>query len=593
MINKKQQTILGFIVLIVIAIAVINKNHIASVLRNAIEEESNLILPVEMYKQTEALGIQHIHSSRIDLHQSFKHLGPWLESIGASVSVVDYNNDGFYDLFFTNSTRGEPSFFYKNNGKEKFELIKENIGLNDVNADSGAIRSVFFDCDNDGWKDVLFTNRSCPLFYKNEKGKFKDITDKSNFECHNVYSVQVVDIDNDSYLDLILGAYSNFSELKSKFGYEIMPNNLNSANNGAPTIVYRNNGKCQFEKYDKLTFAAQWNQAIGLVDINNDEKTDLWFANDFNSDQLFLNRGDRYENYISSTMAHSHNRHGMSAEVGYFNSEYPHIFISHFNEPGENVEGNSIWTWDIKKNRPMDVSHDLRIRECGWAWGSKFIDFDNNGILDLLVTNGYISQNPKKSYWYSMTVLDNMTRNVLGDVRRWPKMGDASLGGYQKKCVFYNDGEKFHNTIDQTEMKDDLWDGRGVAAIDINNNGLQSAVVTYQKQSPQVYSFRSKPDSTQKIENNKWIGFKLIGTKSNRDAIGAHITIRTKDKIFKKIHAPFNGFVSQSDERVHFGLGTEPSAIEEITVLWPNGKKQKLDPNLTLNSYHIITEEVQ
>lgn len=588
MLNKKQQTILGFTLLVLVIFIILNKNRLSNIVRDLIEQKNLIEIPFEIYKSAEALGIQHLHTSRIDLHDSFKHLAPWLESIGASVSVVDYNNDGLYDLFFTNSTRGEPNFFYKNQKNGKFQLITQNIGLDEVNADSGAIRSAFFDCDNDGWKDVVFTNRSCPLIYKNTKGKFTDITRNSSFECHNVYSIQVIDLDNDANLDLILGAYSNFSELKSKFGYDIMPNNLNSANNGAPTIIYKNNGKCEFKKLDAIRFENQWNQAIGLIDINNDKKIDLWFANDFNSDQLFLNLNNNYIN-TSASLADTHNRHGMSAETGYLDSEFPHIFISHFNEPAENVEGNSLWTWDLKKSKPIDVASKFGVRECGWAWGAKFIDFDNNGYLDLFVTNGYISQNPKRSYWYSMTVLDNMTRDVLADVRRWPKIGDASLGGYQKNCLYYNDGEKFYDLIYQTEIKNDLWDGRGVATIDINNSGLQSAVVTYQKQAPQIYSFRSKPNQKILIESNYWIGFKLQGTISNRDAIGTHITIKTKNKILKRIHAPFNGFVSQSDERVHFGLGSETD-VSEILIEWPSGIIQKIDPKLTLNRYHTVIE---
>ena len=175
---------------------------------------------------------------------------------------------------------------------------------------------------------------------------------------------------------------------------------------------------------------------------------------------------------------------------------------------------------------------------------------------------------------------------VTQDVVNWPPIGDASLGGYQNACVFYNDGKgRFENVVRSTGMGNDLSDERGIALIDFKNNGSQSLAIANQNQVMKFYEVIQRND-------NRWIGFKLVGTKSNRDAFGAFMRVTMTDgsKLSRQLQT-MNTYGSQSDSRLHFGLGIK-STIQSIFLRWPSGNVQEFSgDHFALNKYHLVTEK--
>ena len=162
----------------------------------------------ELVKATESVGIAFTHKA-FHVHDSLKNVEPWIASLGSSVAVADFDNDNFQDIYFTNSAINSANQLYKNNGDGTFRNVAQKYGVADVNKNYPSTSSLFFDCNNDGFKD-LFILSHCPQLFKNEEGlRFKNITQPSNInQCHPfLTAVNVFDYNNDGLLDLIIGGY--------------------------------------------------------------------------------------------------------------------------------------------------------------------------------------------------------------------------------------------------------------------------------------------------------------------------------------------------------------------------------------------------
>ena len=271
----------------------------------------------------------------------------------------------------------------------------------------------------------------------------------------------------------------------------------------------------------------------------------------------------------------------MSAEIADFeNSGRAAVFVSNIHEPPYALGRNLLWEW-MPGGKFVDVADVTGVGECGWAWGAKFLDLDNDGLQDLLVTNGYISASRTRDYWYESGFMGSASKAVMEDARHWPPMKDASLAGYEKKCVFRNEGWRFVDVAGRTGWADDRSDGRGLAAIDYRNDGSLSFIEANEGQPLRFYR-------NEQLNANRWIGFRLTGTRSNRDAFGARVEVRLADRTLSRELEPANGFMAQSDGRIHFGLGLEPE-LREVVIRWPSGEVQRLR-NQRLDRYHAVKE---
>ncbi len=542
-------------------------------------------LSFRLTEESSRAGLSYV-PGRFVPHASLANLAPRLGSLGVSVAVVDFDGDGWPDVFVSNPARGGQNRLFRNKHDGAFVDVAAAAGLAGSGGQAGSMRALFFDSRNSGRQDLLLTTSSCAVFLANlGNGTFRDDTARSGLRhCGVSYATNALDYDGDGYLDVVIADYFKPVDFANPGDYKFMPNSGVAADNGGPIAVYHNERDGTFARAEgSLGIVSRgWTLAVGVYDLRGSGKPDLYFATDFNSDRVYFNEGGGRFKDASGLVADKYSRNGMSAEIADVDNDgRAAVYVTNIHEPPYALGSNMLWKW-LPGGRFADVAGPLGIAQCGWSWGAKFLDLDNDGLQDLVVTNGYISADPKRDYWYESGLMSAAAGPVVQDARNWPPMRDASLGGYQKKCVYLNTGWRFEDVAGRTGWADDRSDGRGLAAIDAMNDGSLSVIEANEGQPLRFYR------NEQRDLDRAWLGFKLVGTRSNRNAFGARVQVRLKGKTLSREVQPANGFMAQSDGRLHFGLGREP-AFEEAVIRWPSGTIQRLT-GLALNRYHAVEE---
>jgi hypothetical protein len=249
------------------------------------------------------------------------------------------------------------------------------------------------------------------------------------------------------------------------------------------------------------------------------------------------------------------------------------VYVSNISEDGILIQGNNLWvpregaTGDALKYQ--NLARDFGVELGGWSFGAQFGDLNNDGALDLYLTNGYISLDRNRSYWYDFSKVAGGNSSIIGDARNWPAFEGRSLSGYQSKRVWLNDGAGRFVEVAQAVGVTDIHDGRSVAVADLWNRGVLDVVVANQNGPLLVYKNTVTPE-------NAWIDFELEGTTSNRSAIGAEVTLFWGDQKQVQDVSGGSGFAAQNQRRLHFGLGKNGHA-ERAVIRWPSGNVQTLD----------------
>ena len=260
--------------------------------------------------------------------------------------------------------------------------------------------------------------------------------------------------------------------------------------------------------------------------------------------------------------------------------------MSNITEAGNLLQGNNFWIPRAGKSGgdPWfdNQANALGVEEGGWSWGAQFGDLNNDGQLDLFLTNGYISASRNQSYWNDYGLIATAYKGIIVDAKKWPPIKDLSLAGYQNKCVWIGKGGKFVDVCRAVGVED-THDGRAVAMVDLWNRGVLDVVVANQNGPLLVYKNTVTPE-------NKWIQFELEGTISNRSAIGAEVHLFWDGKEQVQQVGGGGGYASQNMRPLHFGLGRDPH-IEKVIIRWPSGKSQTLTADLVTNRRHTIKEE--
>jgi hypothetical protein len=249
--------------------------------------------------------------------------------------------------------------------------------------------------------------------------------------------------------------------------------------------------------------------------------------------------------------------------------------VTNISEEGVLIQGNNLW---IPKEgtggdtlKYENLARDLGVELGGWSFGAQFGDLNNDGTLDLYVTNGYVSAEKGRDYWYDFSKVAGGNSAIISDAANWPAMNGRSLSGYQQKRVWMNDGAGKFIDVAQAVGVTDMRDGRAVALVDLWNRGVLDAVVANQRGPLLIYKNTVKPE-------NKWIGFALEGTTSNRSAIGAQVRLYWNGQEQIQEVSGGTGFCAQNQRPLHFGLGKN-GRIERVEIRWPSGKMQTIsDP---------------
>ena len=537
--------------------------------------------------ETRAAGITFLHR-RPTFDAKIANVEPHVAALGAAVAVGDFDGDGWPDLYFTNSRFGAPNALYRNKHDGTFEDVAAAAGVADLNrpGEGVSMGSVWGDFDNDGREDLLVYRYGYLALYRNVDGThFQDMTEPAGLHRWvNSNGAIWLDYDRDGLLDLYVTAYFRSDvDLWHLTTTRIMHNSFEFATNGGKNLLFHNLGGGKFEDVtDRMGVGGnRWTLAAASADFNGDGWPDIYVANDYGPEELYLNdHGKRFA--LTTAGLESESKSGMSVALGdAFNRGRLDAFVTNISERGYLFQNNN-----LRLNQMADA-HRFRnvaegaIADAGWAWGAQFGDLNNDGANELFVANGFISADSGKTYWYAMSKIAGANGRLFEDAASWPAFGNLSLSGYERSRVYINRGVAGWIDVAKTVGATDEYDGRAVALADLSNRGALDVVVANQNQPALLY--RDYPDSS-----NHWITFALVGTRSNRSAIGAEVVIEAGDLTQRRVVDGGSGFASQNDRRLHFGLGHH-EWVDRVIIHWPSGMTQYLE-RPPMNQFVTVTE---
>ena len=539
-----------------------------------------------------AAGVNFLHEGPT-LDHKLDPIMPEVASMGAAVSIVDFDGDGWPDIYVTNSAIGSKNALYHNNHDGTFTDVAEQMGVADVNQPGTGVSmgAVWGDYDNDGYEDLFLYKWGKPELFHNDHGHgFTRVTDTAGLPPWvNANTAIWLDYDGDGKLDLFIGGYySEKIDLWHLRNTQIMPESFEYAKNGGRKYLLRNMGNGKFEDVTERVGIAshRWALAAAAADLRGMGHPDLFVANDYGVSELYFNDGARFHEVGEQTGVGFAPKSGMNAAFGdIFNRGEYSVYVSNISENGVLIQGNNFWVPKEGTSgnglKYENLARDLGAELGGWSFGAQFGDLNNDGTLDLFLTNGYVSLDPNRDYWYDFSKIAGGHTSILSDARNWPAMDGRSLSGYQHKDLWLNDGVGHFVDVAQSVGVTDTHDGRAVAIADLWNRGVLDVVVANQRGPLLIY--RNTVAAA-----NKWIEFRLQGSTSNRSAIGGEITLFWNGQRQVQEVSGGSGFCAQNDRRVHFGLGKSPQ-IEKAVIRWPSGKVQTLD-NLSADQLYTVQE---
>ena len=529
---------------------------------------------------TDQADVRYRHE-KVVLDQKLARIMPWMASIGACVAACDYNKDGWIDIYVTSSKLGALNKLYRNHGDGTFTDVAAQAGVAKANEGGASIDAVWGDYDNDGWPDLYIVRWGANILYHNNgDGTFTEVTAKAGAGHQGNGSCAIwLDYNDDGLLDLYVCDYFQPVDLFHLKDTRIMHEDFETARNGGPKILYRNNGDGTFTDVTKEAGVGDtgWTLDVAHGDYNNDGYQDLFLANDFGPDKVFRNNGDGTFTDVSDTTIGWDTYKGMNAELGDFNNDgWLDFYVCNIYTKEYVKEGNRLHR-NMGDGTFKDISFEAGVFDCGWAWCGRFWDYDNDGWLDIMVANGYISANPKDEYFTKLAMAVTRPEFDPIDAMNWPVMGDSTFAGYEPKRVFRNEGNETFKEVAAELGLADTRDGRGLAMFDYDNNGTLDVYMSCQGQDGVLW----RNDIGRK---NNWLEVDLQGTHCNRDAVGARVTIWCGDRMQMREVNGGNGDHSQVPFRQHFGLA-QAKAVDRLQIRWPNGyieKHENLQPNQIL-----------
>ncbi len=501
------------------------------------------------------------------------------ESMSGGVLLLDYDRDGWVDIYFTNAPtvemvlKHEPArgALYHNNHDGTFTDVTDKAGVaTPCFANGGAVG----DYNNDGWPDLYITCLGRNVLYKNNgDGTFTDVTVKAGVgDERNSTGAAFGDYDDDGFVDLVVTNYVDF-KLDSLPGFGKLPictyRGLDvqcgpRGLKGAGDTLYHNNRDGTFTDVSKAAGVDDPDGYFGLgvtwVDFNNTGKIDLFVANDATPNYLYKNEGSGKFTEIGLESGTAVSQDGteqacMGVAIGdYLHNGLPSIYITNFeNEYDTLYRNNGNWQFD-------DVSYKSGVGLPSMPlvkWGDAFFDIDNDGWLDLIAVTGHV----------------------------YPQVASLPSGAGYKEPGLLHLNQKDGTFCDASKQAGPALVrprvSRGLAVGDLFNDGQVDVVVEDIDGAPMILRNHGVP-------GNHWVSFQLEGTKSNRLAIGARIKIVAGGMTQTEQVRSGGSYLSQNDFRVHFGLAAA-TQIDSVEIRWPSGTSETLR-NLRADQFYSVLE---
>jgi tetratricopeptide (TPR) repeat protein len=552
------------------------------------------------------------------------------------VSVGDIDGDGLDDLYVC-QPGGLPNRLFRNRGDGTFEDVTRGSGVGVIENTACAL---FADINNDGRQDLIVVRANGPILFLNDgNGKFHQQPNAFNFATPpqgTFTGAAIADYDRDGWLDIYFCLYVYYQGA-SQYKY---PSPYHDANNGPPNFLMRNNRNGTFRDVTaesgmnlnntRYSFCCAWN------DFNRDGWPDLYVVNDFGRKNLYRNNGNGTFTDVAAEAGVEDVGAGMSvAWFDYNNDGTDDLYVANmWTAAGERITmqekfktnssaqvraqyhkhamGNSLFesasvtsVSSVSSNSPpdrkfSDTTDASETRVGRWAWSSDAFDFDHDGLPDLYVTNGMVSapgRDDLNSFFWRQVVAKSPdeSRPSHDYEQGWTAINelirsDRTWSGYERNIFYANNGDGTFSDISGAVGLDFLEDGRSFAVCDFDQDGRQE-IFLKNRNAPQLRILKNVLP-----ELPPSISFRLRGTKSNRDAIGAVIKLETGKGIQTRSVQAGSGFLSQHSKEVFFGLGKierdkQPAAapLVKATVRWPSGLVQEF-PDLPIN-HRIWIEE--
>jgi hypothetical protein len=503
-----------------------------------------------------------------------------IETTGTGVAIFDYDNDGWPDIFVVNGTKldalptskAPTSHLYHNNHDGTFSDVTEKAGLTHTGWGQGVCVG---DYDNDGFKDLFVTYYGKnALYHNNGNGTFTDVSEKAHVAGSGKMwgtGCAFLDYDRDGKLDLIVANYVDYKSATALApgerpscmwkGVPVMcgPRGLPWAKN----ILYHNLGNGVFEDVTTKAHIDQTNGhysfSVSTLDYDDDGWPDIFVACDSTSSILYHNDRDGTFTDVAVVAGAAFNddgreQAGMGSTVGDYDGDGRlDIFKTNFSDDTSTLyRNNGDGTFDDKT---FPAGFGLNTQYLGW--GVMFLDVDNDGWPDLLLVNGHV----------------------------YPEVDSQHLGSnfQEPKILYHNNGNGTFTDISATAGPGiaAASSARGLAVGDLWNDGRMSAVISNMNAPPMLL--------VNDVRNgNHWIALRTIGGKSNRDGIGAKITVKAGARTLVDEVRSGSSYVSNSDMRVHFGLGSV-TKMEWVEVRWPSGLVERFE-NLPVDAIHTLKE---
>jgi ASPIC and UnbV/FG-GAP-like repeat len=539
-----------------------------------------------------AAGVAQRHSTR-RFRNPYAEVMAGYTALGAAVAVADFDGDGLLDLFVTDSAEGGKNHLYRNDGDFTFTDVAGGAGVADGNdADDATADALFFDFNNDGRPDLFVVRFGRSQLFENlGGGRFRDVTRGSGLDGRrNAITAIAFDADRDGRLDLLVGSYFRPVDVFHPDTPRFFPDSMETADNGGGLTLFHNQGRGADGRttFRDVTAAAGlsidgWVLDVGHGDADGDGDDDLYVACDFGSDHFFVNDGDGTFTDRTREAIGIDTKKGMNAEWGDYDGDGRlDVFVTNITDDYMR-EGNFLWHNDgpdaAGEVSFTDVARETGSADSGWGWGGKFLDYDDDGWLDLFVVDGWVSAGPE-SYVPDIFAMITRPDVDLADVRNWPPMRDKSLSGYQRDRLFHNEGGRFFRDEAPRQGVDSLRDGRGVAVADFDGDGRLDLFVANAGDLPHLFRNRFPAGA-------HWLELELVGTRSNRDGVGAQARLTVGGRTLLRFVDGGNGFAAQSAKRLHFGLGTAAVA-ERLEIRWPSGLRQRFAPVAADRLYRVV-----
>jgi len=498
------------------------------------------------------------------------------ETTGAGCAFLDYDNDGWMDLYLVNS--GRCDFFdpkpplrnalYRNNRDGTFTDVTEKAGVSGGGYGMGAAVG---DYNGDGFPDLYVTQYGRSILYRNNgDGTFTDVTEKAGVAAPGWASSAVwLDYDNDGKLDLFVCRFVDFDKSKNKFcgneqtgdRYYCIPRVYPPAK----SWLFKNNGDGTFQDVSAESGIAEvLGKAWGVVatDVNNDGWMDLFVANDTVPNFLFVNHNGKFEEAgVGAGIAYSQEgraRSGMGVDSADYDQDgWQDLFVANVDQEMYSLyHNNRDLTFDDVAG-PLGIGRATRLMS---GWGTKFFDYDNDGNIDLFMANGHP---------------DDRIEEHMSHVT------------YREPLLLYHNNGKILENVSATAgpVFNESFAARGLAIGDFNNDGAVDVLIGVNNGAPVLLKNLA-------AKGNHWLGLRLIGEKANPDAIGAIITWQAGDLKRRRLKVGGGSYLSSHDPREVLGIGPR-NKIDKLEIRWPKpSNRVDVFTELPIDRYIRIVEGV-